>query len=97
MGQGLSLAVVQLCHHGHGIQEAAGARSEGGAYISCIYILATSTANNTYSVASDIKYLYLTCSVAAALRSASITPGWAANMRGKSPSWGEKSFARYDC
>ena len=29
VGQCLSLAVVQLCPHGHDIQEAAGARSEG--------------------------------------------------------------------
>ena len=56
MGQCLSLAIVQLCPHGHGIQEAAGAGSEGGAYIGCTYILATSTANNTYLVASDIKH-----------------------------------------
>ena len=56
VGQCLSLAVVQLCPHGHDIQEAARARSEGGAYISCMYILATSTANKTYSVASDIKH-----------------------------------------
>ena len=29
VGQCLSLAVVQLCPHGHDVQEAAGARSEG--------------------------------------------------------------------
>ena len=41
VGQCLSLATVQLCPHGHDIQEAAGARSEGGTYISCTYILPT--------------------------------------------------------
>ena len=29
MGQGLSPAVLQLCPHGHDVQEAEGARSEG--------------------------------------------------------------------
>ena len=33
VGQCLSLPIVQLCPHGHDIQEAAGARSEGGAYM----------------------------------------------------------------
>ena len=47
VGQWLSLAVVQLCPHGHDVQEAAGARSEDVCTLAACIFSQLSTVNKT--------------------------------------------------
>ena len=57
VGQCLSLSTVQLCPHGHDVQEAAGARSEGGANVICkLHSSNFPLQTRPSPVASDIKH-----------------------------------------